>query len=138
MRKLILLIIAGVFLFSCATVPHKIQETKAGDHSFEGMVDPKVVIDTWIQMVDKTIQISQNWYEVYYQNPDKNSRILVVCTLRYITGFCRAYSYIYDGELYCFIRSQENCFKLYDWVGYEERKESLKQRLLNALDGANV
>ena len=138
MKRLILLIIAGVFLLSCATVPHKIQETKAGDYSYEGMVDPKVVIETWKQIVDKTIQINQNWYEVYYLNPDKNSRIAVVCTLRYVTGFCGAYSYIYDGELHCFIRNQEHCFKHYDWKGYEDQKALLKQRLLDVMDGATI
>ena len=70
MKRLILLLIAGGFLFSCATVPHKTQETKAktGGYTYEAMVDPLIILKTWTEI--KTDSMGGGWYEIFYKNPD--------------------------------------------------------------------
>ena len=140
MKKLILMLIACVFLMTFCAIrqPHRIQITQAanGGYSYEGMVDPRVVVDTWIQMKGKTIWLAGYWFEIYYQNPDKDSKIKIVAIVQHRMGMVGAYTYIYDGKLYSFVRNDEDCFKLYPFT--KEEKKIIKQRLLDAHNGANV
>jgi len=142
MRKSIFMLIVVAFLMvSCATIqPHKVELVQAVNDQpcYEGMVNPKAVEKTWIFLKDKTFQIGQYWYELYYQNPDKDARIIIVAVLMRMDGYRQGYAYIYDGEVYAFIKHPDGCFKFYDWVGHTNLKEQLKQRILKVMDGATV
>lgn len=122
---------------SCATVPHKIQETKIennlGRYSYEGMVGPGVIFETWTEI--KTDFIGGGWFRVYYINPNDNSKIRIASILMSPDGLVRAYAYLYNNEPYLFILNDEGCYKLFE-VTDEEVKESIKQNLLDALNGA--
>lgn len=140
MKRLILIIVTAFFLMiSCAVMqPHKIKIVVDTEHgySYEGMIDPRVVVETWIQMKGKTVWLGGLWFEMYYQNPDKDNRIKIVAIVRHQMGMVGAYTYIYDGKLYSFVRNDEGCFKLYPFT--KEEKEIIKQRLLKVYDGATI
>ena len=148
MKKVIFILIAGAFLItSCITTPHKIQETKVENnnltYSYEGMVDPYVIAETWENL--SMAQYGFGYYkdelgqltEIFYKNPNEGN-IRIASLVYFVTRkvVIVAYSYLYDEEPYFFILDDKNCYK-HDTLTEEEKKR-FKQQLLDALNGAST
>ena len=141
-------LIAVMFLMvSCTTVPHKIEITQIPDkgYSYEGMVDPYVIQETWASTI--TVTYGYGTYrgqygfltEIFYKNPDGGGKgeprvasLLIFYTQK--GPDIIAYTYLYSGEPYMFVKDKKGCFKNDELD--EQTEKAIKQALLNALNGA--
>ena len=132
MKKLIVVLIS-IFLLSCTVHKIEVKTPEKGQYTYEGMVDPQVIVDTWKEI--KTVQIATFWFETYYRNPNNsicNYYIPVAMLVRYYDGIVYGYAYLFNSESYMFFL-EDGCYKYVKFT--KENRKYFKQNLLNALDG---
>jgi len=106
----------------------------ANDYTYEGKIDPKVIVKEWKNV--GTNDVGNGFIEYEFVNPDKGSNMLVAMVLINVSGTVPSYAYLENNEPYVYWKNKvTNCYEALKFTS-SNHKKSFKQRLLKILNGS--